>query len=832
MHKRTKKTCCGTRSLLSFAIFLLPGLSSAFSLGPLDVESYLGQPLSARVAVYPSAMENIDDIKVDLGDDSGLERGNGESRIDSYVSKSSIPNMSQVTYSLEKQDGYYFVHFSSTSVIDEPLFSFSVSFSLGPQTIGREFLVSLDPQGFSSPILTDKGVGSSIYDDSNASKYLHHANVTTEHYDSDKHENHVNTNHSMKIIADDAHEDHPVEHGSAGRNFDARDSSPSSGYIFESWNLDYDIDSFADSDNWSELTQDLDAAVLSIDVDKLDKYTDSSSQPAYVVQQGDTIDSIASRYVYPSTTTEDMRDAINRINGSLRTDVEGYLVPGQVVVLPNVSQLNLAAEDVTSSSPNAEERFTKKKYTPQKQKPSYGGGKHHHLKKYGNSKKVSNSSNLDGKSAHHSRKDVVRVEPAVLSSSGLDDVEEDRIANNNKASYGASRSSNYAKIQMLQKEVVRLTRELKEYSSKLANIANSSSSNKVISSLDSKSKNKRFPTDLTASAASVESKVAGSPALSSALNPSGKGAVAPTTPSVPVANIVATSNDDSLGAMLSNLFTLDQLPMIIAVVCVALIASYLLFGRRSGNSGKVSPKSGKAPLDSDTNRWARAYDSEKRGDNKGSDKSLHNSEHTGSGLDGGSHAVSSSVVNPIDEADVYIQYGRIGEAADILKAELEKSFNLDVSLKLAETYGLMGRHKDIEDLSNKILSMHDSESPVWSKFVNGIDKLGLGNYLPQLSSKGAYNISTNLGDTKHDIPEHSTNVDEVKLTPKISDDILPGPVFPSSKKQVDSSGPVASPQNSSTGRDELTTKFVNAEEDMLELDLDLSEIDDIDTKKQ
>ncbi|WP_141663777.1 LysM peptidoglycan-binding domain-containing protein, partial [Candidatus Ichthyocystis sparus] len=249
---------------------------------------------------------------------------------------------------------------------------------------------------------------------------------------------------------------------------------------FEHWSLDYDSDSISDSDDWSELTEDLDAAVLSIDTAQVDSDHADVNQPAYVVQSGDTIKSIASRYTYPSARAEDMANAILRMNSSLRSNVEGNLVPGQIVILPNPDQLNVISSDNSELLSKEEGVFAKKKFYVHKQKPFYG-----EEKKVLRKKNIGKNHLLNN---HHvTKKNVVRVESAVLSSTGLGSSEEDIISEHHKKSYDPGAVS--AQVNALREEIEKLKQKIKEEKTTVADVGNGSGSSVISKSHKSEAVN-------------------------------------------------------------------------------------------------------------------------------------------------------------------------------------------------------------------------------------------------------------------------------------------------------------------------------------------------------
>ncbi|WP_092483564.1 type IV pilus assembly protein FimV [Candidatus Ichthyocystis hellenicum] len=689
-----------TRGLLSCAALLFPGISGAFSLGPLEVESYLGQQLSAKVVVYPSQMENLDDLSVDLESrDSEVYYG---------LESSSLPVMSQIKYSLEKQGDHSVVHFRSISIVDEPLISFSVNFSLGAQTIGRDFTVALDPQVFSkySSTVSDNYDSAGDYggDRSASDSYNSGTNLKKNRYD----------NTTSRNLSDPA---------------------------FEHWSLDYDSDSLSDSDDWSELTEDLDAAVLSIDTGQLDSDHTDASQPAYVVQAGDTVKSIASRYAYPSTRAEDMANAILRMNNSLRSNVEGNLVPGQIVILPNPDQLNMISPDSSEELLSKEDvTFAKKKYYSHKHRPSYG-----EEKKVLRKKKVGKNHFLPVQRVGPEQKNIVRVESAVLSSTGLGGSDEDRISEQHKKSYNPEVL--YSQVNTLKKEIEQLKQKIKDDENATAAIVEHtpSSVNNKSKMIDSAPVYKSIspPDPIIPEVRSHHAADDSKPISTKMVMP-------------PVSVSAEPGNYDGDKSAIDLLLSLSTSPKAITVavaVCVFFLIAYILVRRRRRveenllsnkrdiNVKDVHGKGSSAEQKEYVRRNKYGNHEESTAWSGSRDWSVSDPLAAGGSMD--ESVMKHRVVDdPISEADVYVQYGRLDEAAKILEDEYQKEHDVEVSLRLAEIYHVMKRFGDITNLASGVLSAHGATSSDWSNFAGGMDKLNLGDYLPQGTASKAASAQT------------------------------------------------------------------------------------------
>lgn len=111
---------------------------TALALGVVELQSALNQPLDARIPIHRVNVEDIDDIRVTLGDKAAFARAGLER---SFVLSSLQFKVVQTT------SGETYIDVSSKDPIREPYLNFIVDVSSPSGRMMREYSVLLDTSG-------------------------------------------------------------------------------------------------------------------------------------------------------------------------------------------------------------------------------------------------------------------------------------------------------------------------------------------------------------------------------------------------------------------------------------------------------------------------------------------------------------------------------------------------------------------------------------------------------------------------------------------------------------------------------------------------------------
>ncbi len=120
--------------LIGVCLMLISTLSHALSLGELDVQSKLNQPLDASVPVIASNEELVT-LKVKLASDTAFER--------LHIPKHKLLNL--LSFVIEDDQGKLYIKIISTKPIKEPMLEFIISLDWGNGRMLRTFAIFLSP---------------------------------------------------------------------------------------------------------------------------------------------------------------------------------------------------------------------------------------------------------------------------------------------------------------------------------------------------------------------------------------------------------------------------------------------------------------------------------------------------------------------------------------------------------------------------------------------------------------------------------------------------------------------------------------------------------------
>ncbi|UJF24790.1 LysM peptidoglycan-binding domain-containing protein [Suttonella sp. R2A3] len=122
------------------AILLASGMSlsqlaSAFSLGPIEVHSSIGQPLNAQITISGLDKAQAKQISIALADASAYQsRG-----------MKKLPGHEQMAFSLVPQGSAYAIRVTTTSNVREPFINFLLTVDSQGDSVTREYAVFLNP---------------------------------------------------------------------------------------------------------------------------------------------------------------------------------------------------------------------------------------------------------------------------------------------------------------------------------------------------------------------------------------------------------------------------------------------------------------------------------------------------------------------------------------------------------------------------------------------------------------------------------------------------------------------------------------------------------------
>ena len=106
-----------TRGIPLIFLSLFPGLVHALGLGPITTQSYLGEPLSARIGILSATVPEQDSLIVVLGDEAAFQRA-------SLTLTRDLKNLQLKIVASETGESY--IQISSKDPLREPVLSFVV----------------------------------------------------------------------------------------------------------------------------------------------------------------------------------------------------------------------------------------------------------------------------------------------------------------------------------------------------------------------------------------------------------------------------------------------------------------------------------------------------------------------------------------------------------------------------------------------------------------------------------------------------------------------------------------------------------------------------------
>lgn len=121
--------------ILALGMGITNSALAAVGLGPIQVNSYMGNPLNANIHVSGMSAEQAAGATVALANSAEYQR-RGVVR---------TPEQSSLGFSLKKSNNGYVIVVSSTKKINEPFVNFVLTMKSGGQSFSREYSVFLDP---------------------------------------------------------------------------------------------------------------------------------------------------------------------------------------------------------------------------------------------------------------------------------------------------------------------------------------------------------------------------------------------------------------------------------------------------------------------------------------------------------------------------------------------------------------------------------------------------------------------------------------------------------------------------------------------------------------
>ena len=125
-----------TRGIPLIFLSLFPGLVHALGLGPITTQSYLGEPLSARIGILSATVPEQDSLIVVLGDEAAFQRAG-------LTRTRDLKNLQLKIVASETGESY--IQISSKDPLREPVLSFVVEARWIGGQMARTYTVLLDP---------------------------------------------------------------------------------------------------------------------------------------------------------------------------------------------------------------------------------------------------------------------------------------------------------------------------------------------------------------------------------------------------------------------------------------------------------------------------------------------------------------------------------------------------------------------------------------------------------------------------------------------------------------------------------------------------------------
>ena len=130
-----RKAALALAVALTFGVSAVPETAGAAGLGPLTVQSALGQPLKAEVEVTSVTPEELQSLSVRLAPQAAFRQAGIEFN----------PALASLRFSLDKSDGRHIVRITSTQAINEPFVDLLLELNWATGRLVREYTFLLDP---------------------------------------------------------------------------------------------------------------------------------------------------------------------------------------------------------------------------------------------------------------------------------------------------------------------------------------------------------------------------------------------------------------------------------------------------------------------------------------------------------------------------------------------------------------------------------------------------------------------------------------------------------------------------------------------------------------
>jgi pilus assembly protein FimV len=130
-----RKAALALAVALTFGVSAAPETARAAGLGPLTVQSALGQPLKAEVEVTSVTPEELQSLSVRLAPQAAFRQAGIEFN----------PALASLRFSLDKSNGRHIVRITSTQAINEPFVDLLLELNWATGRLVREYTFLLDP---------------------------------------------------------------------------------------------------------------------------------------------------------------------------------------------------------------------------------------------------------------------------------------------------------------------------------------------------------------------------------------------------------------------------------------------------------------------------------------------------------------------------------------------------------------------------------------------------------------------------------------------------------------------------------------------------------------
>jgi pilus assembly protein FimV len=130
-----RKAALALAVALTFGVSAVPETARAAGLGPLTVQSALGQPLKAEVEVTSVTPEELQSLSVRLAPQAAFRQAGIEFN----------PALASLRFSLDKSNGRHIVRITSTQAINEPFVDLLLELNWATGRLVREYTFLLDP---------------------------------------------------------------------------------------------------------------------------------------------------------------------------------------------------------------------------------------------------------------------------------------------------------------------------------------------------------------------------------------------------------------------------------------------------------------------------------------------------------------------------------------------------------------------------------------------------------------------------------------------------------------------------------------------------------------